>query len=382
MFEDFIDEILYYIEVNKKKVLLSILLLLILSPWFFYIYANYTTQDSKSKVQKTETNSAKIDRSTRNKNSNIVNKVIVPNNEKTLVWSWWLANLSATWLTDLSSSWAIKLTSTWLTNLSLTWVPDLTWIWLLNRNELNNNWFTEEDLFLIKKYNLMKKIDKYNTVQKINKIKNLFSKSTKTNTSNNTIKTNEIDTSTISNTWTIPNTDSWKLININKEILANPGSWTLNIINVNTSPIIDSWTISNISTWILSKTESLLTPYDLEEYFNNEAYYNIWNWIFKKIKTLVNTADNAIDLTAKTCEDWYFELWKYSNITELNTIVLPYSNSLNNLEITEEFLPLYLWTSYNYKVFNINGIKSWAVASETSNTEETINWIFTLCVQN
>jgi hypothetical protein len=133
---------------------------------------------------------------------------------------------------------------------------------------------------------------------------------------------------------------------------------------------------------LLNETEKLLTPYDLEEYFNNEAYYNIWNWIFKKIKTLLITAENSIILTPKTCEDWYFELWKYSNIKELNTIVLPYSNSINNLEIIEEFLPLYQWISYNYKVLKINGIKSWSVVSETSNTEQNINWIFTLCVQN
>jgi uncharacterized protein YxeA len=84
MFEDFIDELLFSIELNKKKILLSILLLLIISPSFFYIYANYGTQNSKVNSKEIEINTPKIDRNTRNKKSEKINESIAQSNKNVL----------------------------------------------------------------------------------------------------------------------------------------------------------------------------------------------------------------------------------------------------------------------------------------------------------
>lgn len=368
MLEDFIDELLYFIEENKKKVLLSFLLLLILSPWFFYIYANYNTKNPVQKKQTVETNTKKIERLTRNNNSIRTNRVITPDTKNNLVWLTWSINLTSTWLTDLSLTWTTNLTFSWLIGLTSTWLTD----WKI----LDKNWFTQEDFELIQKYNLMKKIDNYNTIQKINRIKDSLLKSAYSNIMNKkTLNTN------ISHSWTLPNPEIWNSINIDKELLTNPGSGTLNI-DTWTSQNLDSWALNHTNTWILGIVNSSITPYDIEKYFENEAYYNVWNWVFKKIITLISTTDNTIKPEPKICDNWYFELWKYSNIPDLTTIVMPYSNSLNNLEITDENTPLFQWTGYNYKVLNINWIKSWAITFETYNPNKTYNWVFTLCVQN
>jgi hypothetical protein len=140
----------------------------------------------------------------------------------------------------------------------------------------------------------------------------------------------------------------------------------------------DDTTTGDTTTWDITWT----TPEEIEEYFNNNAYYNLGWWIFKKVKMLVDFKEAPIYPTPVVCANGYYKLWTYSNIISYSTIRLPFSNPLNILELTNEYIPDFEWKSYYYKIFNVNWVKNWSVTYKTSNPDKTFYWVFTICIES
>lgn len=427
MFQDFLDEIMFTLRENKKIVLLSFLWFITFSSTFGYFYYNYTSNKSIIEPEIIEENQIPLNKQTNDnvnvpKNTEINDNLITDN--KIL---WW----------DLNNNLDKSDINTWDNPLK---------IWDKPINNPNNNSkdpnnsnlpnitkdnippeFTSEDI----PENIKDTLDPDQVVDMLKDDTEIKETWIISNLIKNWLKPDDsnIINDAIIDSWTVVDdtvvidetlTDSWTVVDdtviidetltdtrtiIDDTVIINEtltDSWTV----VDDTVIIDetltdSWTIVDdtviidetlTDTWIIVDDtviidqiivdDWIITPEDFDAYFDNDVYYNIWWWILKKIKMLVSSEESPIYPIPQLCPDNYSEFWRYSNIISLATISLPKIDSLNTMELINEYIPLFEWTTYYYKVFKVNWIKNWAVVYKTNNPDLSYYWVFTICIED
>ncbi len=84
-----------------------------------------------------------------------------------------------------------------------------------------------------------------------------------------------------------------------------------------------------------------------------------------------------------SCPSWYTQKGIYSNISNLTTLYVPYTDEYDNsMSLVNEFEVLSSWLKKYYKVFLVNGVKIGWVMYKTVSPNNDYYWSFTVCVED
>ena len=120
----------------------------------------------------------------------------------------------------------------------------------------------------------------------------------------------------------------------------------------------------------------------VDAYFDNYAEIIMSDWSRKSLKVVVSSARAPIPPTIKDCPVWYYSLGVNSNVFDLTTFALPYTNYGNNIRLTNESLDGTKIQQYLFKIMNVGNVKIGWVVYKTIGPDFDYFWAFNMCAEN